>query len=535
MAGLAGLAVGIGIGGGVTTAGFAKKGGTVLSPEFFFSPKTRKTRKKNQYKLRQNSARGGFKSDMVPVGTNGDEENYLNRIGNFSKSLPHGDNGLVDPGAYDLLVRACTEGTPQAFEAVPGGPVQLKNPLAAFAYTMEGADPYDVYMPPPPNFASAEMASEMLECYWHALLRDVPFSDYESDPGVLAACSDLSRLGGFRGPRISGVVTPGTLFRGPAPGVLTGPWVSQFLLKDMRFGHTLIPQKYRTTLPGTDYTTTREEWLAGQRGVPSTQTLPDSDVTRYLITGRDMTRLVHEDFVYQTALAAATALDDMQAPTNAGDPYRRLPRQCGFATFGKPHMVESLARVTTLALRTAWRQKWTLHRRTRPEEFAGRTHDFMVFGAPYPIHPDLVASVGMSETFAKWGSYLLPQTFPEGSPTHPSYPSGHATYIGASITMLKAFFDENFVIPAPVVPSADGLSLVPYAGPPLTVGGELNKLASNVAFARNFAGVHWRSDAVEGNLLGERVAIALLRDLKPCYMEPNSVSFTSLEGVPITI
>jgi hypothetical protein len=44
--------------------------------------------------------------------------------------------------------------------------------------------------------------------------------------------------------------------------------------------------------------------------------------------------------------------------------------------------------------------------------------------------------------------------------------------------MLKALFNEAFVIPDPVMASDDGLSLAPYSGPPLTVGGELNKLAA---------------------------------------------------------
>jgi hypothetical protein len=46
----------------------------------------------------------------------------------------------------------------------------------------------------------------------------------------------------------------------------------------------------------------------------------------------------------------------------------------------------------------------------------------------------------------------------------------------------------------------------------MTVGGELNKLASNIAIGRNIAGVHWRSDGTESLFLGEQVAIAMLRD-----------------------
>jgi hypothetical protein len=61
----------------------------------------------------------------------------------------------------------------------------------------------------------------------------------------------------------------------------------------------------------------------------------------------------------------------------------------------------------------------------------------------------------------------------------------------------------NFVIPEPVVPSDDGLTLRPYKREPLTVGAELHKPASNMAFGRDTAGVHFRRDEVEGITLGE--------------------------------
>jgi hypothetical protein len=83
--------------------------------------------------------------------------------------------------------------------------------------------------------------------------------------------------------------------------------------------------------------------------------------------------------------------------------------------------------------------------------------------------------------------------------------------------MLKALFDESFLIPNPVTPGPDGSSLLPYTGPDagrLTVGGELNKLAANVAIGRNFAGIHYRSDYTQSLKLGEMVAVSALRDRK---------------------
>ncbi len=67
--------------------------------------------------------------------------------------------------------------------------------------------------------------------------------------------------------------------------------------------------------------------------------------------------------------------------------------------------------------------------------------------------------------------------------------------------------------------ASGGKKLKPYTGRPLTVGHELNKVASNVATGRNIAGVHWRSDGAESLLLGEQVAISILRDYKLTYNE----------------
>jgi hypothetical protein len=136
---------------------------------------------------------------------------------------------------------------------------------------------------------------------------------------------------------------------------------------------------------------------------------------------------------------------------------------------------------------------------------------------------------------SQYGSYLLPMAFPEGSPTHPAYPAGHATISGACTTILKAFFKESFVVPSPVQPSSDGSTLNTYSGT-LTVGGELNKLASNISIGRDTAGVHWRSDGIEGMNLGEEVAISLLKDYKETYNENFAgFSFTRFNGSPITI
>jgi hypothetical protein len=218
------------------------------------------------------------------------------------------------------------------------------------------------------------------------------------------------------------------------------------------------------------------------------------------------------------------------------NPYKDSRTQVGFGTYGNTHVASVLCAVTKPALKAVWYQKWFVHRRLRPEEFAGQIHNHVTGAAKYPIHADILNSPVLNDVFNKNGTYLLPQAFPEGSPTHPAYGAGHATVAGACVTVLKAFFDESFVIRGPVVASPDGNTRLPYQGPELTVGGELNKLAYNVAMGRNMAGVHWRSDAVESLKLGEQVAIRYLQEERDCMNEQsNGFRFTKFDGSLITI
>jgi hypothetical protein len=170
--------------------------------------------------------------------------------------------------------------------------------------------------------------------------------------------------------------------------------------------------------------------------------------------------------------------------------------------------------VTQAALKACWYQKWRVHRRLRPEEYGGLAEARRRGLAEAPLDPSLAASEAYGEVVARTGGALLPQAYPEGCPIHPSYPAGHAVIAGACVTVLKACLDESYELPNPVVARADGLALEPWPGPPLTLGGELDKLAGNISLGRDFAGIHWRSDGVEGLRMGEEVAIALLAELR---------------------
>ena len=163
-------------------------------------------------------------------------------------------------------------------------------------------------------------------------------------------------------------------------------------------------------------------------------------------------------------------------------------------------------------------------------------HNHLTGAASYPLDGEFLDSPVLDVVFRRHGTYLLPQAFPEGSPTHPSYPAGHAAIAGACVTVLKAFFDESFEIPDPRVPRRDGRSLRRYRREPLTLGGELNKLASNIALGRNIAGVHWRADGDDGLVAGEDIAITLLQDhLRTVTEVGGAFGLTRFDGTPIRI
>jgi membrane-associated phospholipid phosphatase len=469
--------------------------------------------------------------------TNGDEERYPSRIASYTKSLPHADNGEVDPDAYHAFIRALQSGTRAELEALPlGGVMRLANPQAGLGFGLEGGDSHYFAIAEPPKFASAEQAGEMAELYWQSLTRDVPFAQYDADPLIGRAVTDLTRLSDFRGPRTEGGITPKTLFRGNTPGDLNGPYVSQFLWQDVPYGATRIIQRIRTVIPGINYLTSFSHWLEAQNGAhPMTANRPEG-TPRYIRNNRDLGRYIQVDFTYQAFLNACLILLGTNASLDPANPYKASPTQSGFCTFGAPHALDLLAKVANYGLKAAWYQKWYVHRRLRPEEFGGAVHKVRKRIADYPIHTDILNSSALETVFNATGTYLLPQAYPEGCPTHPSYPSGHAVVAGACATVLKAFFDESFQIRRPVEAVADGLSVAPYRGAELYVGDELNKLAANVAMGRNAAGIHWRSDAIDGLTLGQEVAISLLKEERGCLNEAfDGFTLTKFDGKQVVL
>ena len=493
-------------------------------------------RRERAYEIRNRPALHHKNQPLPRHVLNGDEDALPTRIANFSKGLPHNRLGEVERPAYEALLKAIRSGKGDDFEDIPlGGMAKLADPMAAYSYVLEGADPQQFTLNPPPRFNSIEQAGDLVELYWQALLRDVPFSEYGSHPLALAAAEDLARFPQFR-PANGRKLDSQLLFRGPTSGDQLGPHISQFLLKEIQYGTRRLDHKIRTTVAGDDYLVKYPAWLAIQNGGAAGANRLDL-TPRHILNGRDLAEYVHQDFVYQAFLDAALILLTMRVPFDSRNPYRNSVTQAGFGTFGGPHVLELIPRVAGAALKACWYQKWAMHRRARPEEIAARVHNMKTGAASYPIHDALLTSPVLDLIARRFNSYLLPQAYAEGAPLHPSFPAGHAAIAGACVTVLKAVFHEPQVITEPVVSSPSGLAIVPYGGyDRLTVGGELNKLAWNVSVGRNMAGIHYSSDATAGLQLGENVALSVLDDAKECFTELfRGFSLTKFDGTTVSV
>jgi len=530
---------------------------------------------------------------------NNDEVNYPTRplVGNYSKSLKHDSLGDPDPASYASLLRALESRDPADFEEIqlapppPSplmGPIKLTNPQTGLTFDVEGPDAQEVTIPPAPRFDSEVAAHEMGELFWMAVVRDVYFGSYGSEGIIGSAVNSLNN----EFPRFGGTVpvTRQNVFRGIYPGEQVGPYVSQFLLKGnndprkpdglgrdanegfISYGSRVIDQRLIPAAAGVDYIFTFNTWLDVQNGLDR-RGMDQFDTTRRFIRNlRDGTTFVHFDQVLDAWYNAAWILMsepignqlnfvtgstarpqiDLEFPKDQGNPYdppgstMDSKTQVGFGTFGPIHLLQVLGEVLGRAIRAVWWQKWGVHRRLRPEEYGGRVYNHVTGARTYPLHSSITTSLqsgGLApyygQTGEKFPTYLLPQAYPEGAPTHPAYGAGHATGSGALATMLKAFFDESTPIENPVLASSDGLSLVAYTGEDagqMTVGGELNKLAGNIALFRNAAGVHWRSDYTESLPFGEAIAIRMLQEMSLGFNEDDAFfELTRFDGQKIRI
>jgi hypothetical protein len=440
----------------------------------------------------------------------------------------------------------------------------------------------------PPSVASAGGAAEMVEVYWEAYLRDVPFIDYGTNPLIAQAVVDMNRLSAYAGPT---PVTPQNLFRYPFIGCATGPYVSQFLYQTHTLdGANYVPMIHSrlqvadpitgnvlpgSTSPGVDYMTNLTEYLSVENGngafnAPNNPQNASIDPTaRFVRSVRDLGSLAASDSIFSLYFRAAIFLQNMGIPSDPNIPYNldTHKRIGGFNTFSTAWLFSLIGRVHETEA-AAFYQKWYVHRKVRPEAHANLVDGILTNRLTLnpSMHPDLLNAAVLPLIFERnrqlnvkrgvastAGSFLCPQELNAGSPSHPSSPAGHAFSAGACVTMIKAFFDLGTPpnlrpwptqAPNPFVPfqpaaiaAQDGLSLLPTGETDLTILGELNKLAANISEGRNMSGIHWRvSDNMLGMLLGEDVAIYLLNETAALYPEQfQGFTLTKFDGTTILV
>lgn len=384
--------------------------------------------------------------------------------------------------------------------------------------------------------------------------------------------------------------TKDNLFRLGLPGDDVGPMLSQFFVREVGFGTQTIDQKQRPYKYNLDFLTSVQDWLNAQncgRGAdgedyPRSNEASDAyydNGKRYISTMRDLARFVNKDALHQAYFNGALLLLGGGARWTPGNPYRQdipkpkeeFEREAGFGTLGGPHILALVSEVATRALKVVWHQKWQTHLRLRPEAYGGLVH-MQVIGTggqkrPYGL-PDLVTKSEAASRICNRPAktLLLPMAFTAGSPKHPAYGAGHATVAGCCVTVLKAYFEmlapcdmkegrepkpksiktlanfptfETGVTFDDKEPNGYTARVNPVSPGAMTIEGELNKLASNVAMGRSMGGVHWRTDNTRSLILGEALAAQILADITSDLSEKPKFTFRTFardaRGEPATV
>lgn len=416
-----------------------------------------------------------------------------------------------------------------------------------------------------PLIDSYQAAADLLELYCMALVRDIPLRTI-NDSSIPIPILDNIIIPRLNDPLVknylnapvngSGNITRELLFREGTTGDRVGPYISQFMYYNIQIGQFLFEQnKYiclnKVDLSGTninfgdDFMTNVSSFIPIWNGVLVNTSI--SQDTRYITTPRDGALYINRDQVWQMFFFTATAL--LGRSVRPG--FFCTPRPGSkFINLGPIDLYDLMLRAAKMAMNASWLWKWK-QMRVRPEEMAYQLNQTLTNPSdPYNVSfaPTLTSNTGfgtiLKTVFDICGNYLLPQAYPYGSPCHASYPAGHATYGGALSTILKAFFNCDYYMEAWQAslfsPPGTGLDIAPF--PPgvtgvafLTLEGELNKLASNCAVWRNFAGIHYRSDAEAGLAIGEEAAIITLQDAVKKYTADVAFVFRRRNGQKVVI
>ena len=82
-----------------------------------------------------------------------------------------------------------------------------------------------------------------------------------------------------------------------------------------------------------------------------------------------------------------------------------------------------------------------------------------------------------------------------GTPAHPEYPSAHATFSGAAAFILESAFGDN-----------TAFTVTSESAPGMRQFSSFSQAVAEIADARVFGGIHYRTSCVRGNALGRAIA-----------------------------
>ncbi len=478
--------------------------------------------------------------------------------GSFSKGLVHDtDTGKLDRTKgvceYDKLAQGLWHCDSKQIECVktaaPNG--KLADPCASFGLTVCGAYPceFSCFIPTPPSVDSLGRSREYAELLLRATARDVLFDDYATDPTIASIVNILNHDLKNTNKYVyfdckNTTITPANVFRGTFAGERKGAFISRFYTEDVPLnGADSMPVAQNFNAPNEGYTnnfmTTLPTAVAVQNGNVTGAIDKSNMLNRRISTLRDLADVVHAD---PPGTHYSNAALIMAGNGVKPHPYFKQFDNAGafVASGGIADVMSTLGETLRLALSGAWYYKWRVHRTLRPEAYGiilTQERDGKSLGPsdkcyviPEKSRNDATLTMSIdalkgvietsgSFTILKRDEALLPQTYPEGSPSHPAYPAGHAVVAGALVTVLKALFDTETVWSGSGAAGTGGTTQ--YVD-------ELDKLAANAAYGRNAAGVHYAADGYHGILLGEQIAAAhlsVLLALNPArqtYCNPNA-------------
>ena len=322
-----------------------------------------------------------------------------------------------------------------------------ESPRTGHYYDLQGPDSDAVGMPPAPgltdDYPPTELTAEMAEVYALALLRDIPFAKIAAARDSARTPSDISikeiidalssvawyaekkadnlslqqrrrRAARFEShdkhdidkPPNNGQFDRRYVFRGSAPGAMSGPHVSQFMLQGTQmdkvassgdspaefcdatigYGSQQISQKVAFFPEAVDYMIHWNAYLDVQNGANfGASSITSSSKPRFIDTPRDLATYVRFDQLYQAYLNACLFMlgskTDGENNFKAQQPVDRSGSGQGpgfpdrsaennrqaFASFGGPHVLTLVTEVATRCLKAVRRQKFNYHRRARPE------------------------------------------------------------------------------------------------------------------------------------------------------------------------